>query len=275
MLRPAPRSAASMSRNSSISVSLLARGRRPIRSSARRLEQLVGRDRHGDLARLRLDEVRQRRTARRRRGRPEARTTSRNRNKARHFRARKTAARIRQAFTCQGGGLMPPSGFGYKYEHVGCRRRITAHKASRRSRRRCSAAALGPPLGRAGRHDGRRQVVDRPPARRPARHPVRRCRHRDREGRRHDHPGDFRRPWRAVFPRRRGARHRAAAGGRPAGAGDRRRRLHERRDPRADPRQGHFGLAAGRRSKSSTGGSSGAATGRCSRTPIRRRRCGG
>ena len=39
----------------------------------------------------------------------------------------------------------------------------------------------------------------------------------------------FATPRRGLFPRRRGARDRAPARERPAGAGDRRRRLHERR----------------------------------------------
>ena len=105
-----------------------------------------------------------------------------------------------------------------------------------------------PAFGGAGRHDGRRQVVDRPPARDPARHSVRRCRRRDREGRGHDDLGNLRGPWRAIFPRRRDARDRPAARRRAAGAGDRRRRVHERGDPRSDPRKGHLGLAEGRRS---------------------------
>ena len=92
-------------------------------------------------------------------------------------------------------------------------------------------AALGGALDRAGRHDGRRQVVGRPPAGGAARPALRRCRHRDRGGGRHDDPGDFRAAWRAVFPRRRGARDRAPARRRAAGAGDRRRRLHESRRP--------------------------------------------
>ena len=44
--------------------------------------------------------------------------------------------------------------------------------------------------------------------------------------RRHDHRGNLRQARRALFPRRRDARDRAAARERPAGAGDRRRRLH-------------------------------------------------
>ena len=60
----------------------------------------------------------------------------------------------------------------------------------------------------------------------------------------HDHLGNLRRPRRALFPRRRDAGDRAAAGRRSAGAGHRRRRIHERRDPRGDPRQGNFGVAA-------------------------------
>ena len=46
-------------------------------------------------------------------------------------------------------------------------------------------------------------------------------------GRRQDHPGNLRRSWRGLFPRRRAAGDLAAARPRPAGPGDRRRRLHE------------------------------------------------
>ena len=59
--------------------------------------------------------------------------------------------------------------------------------------------------------------------------PVRRRRRRNRKGRRHEHRRHFRPPRRSRFPQRRGARDRAAARRRPAGAGDRRRRLHESR----------------------------------------------
>ena len=93
---------------------------------------------------------------------------------------------------------------------------------------------------------GAGKSVDRAAARAAARHPVRRRRHRDREGRRHDHPGYLRHPRRARFPRRRSARDRAPARRRAAGAGDRRRRLHECRHPRGDRRQGHLDLAQGR-----------------------------
>ena len=56
---------------------------------------------------------------------------------------------------------------------------------------------------------------------------VRRCGRRDRGGGRHDHRGDLQHLWRAGFPLRRGARDRPPARPGPAGAGDRRRRLHE------------------------------------------------
>ena len=64
--------------------------------------------------------------------------------------------------------------------------------------------------------------------------------------RRHDHPGNFRSPWRAVFPRRRGAGDRAAARRRAGGARDRRRRLHARGDPQAHRATRHLDLAQGR-----------------------------
>ena len=102
------------------------------------------------------------------------------------------------------------------------------------------------PFHRAGRHDGRRQVVGRPPAGRPARHSLRRCRYRDRKRRRHDHSGNLRQARRGLFPRRRSARDRAAVGQRPAGAGDRRRLDHGPGNPRPDPHQRHLGLAEGR-----------------------------
>src|ERR1700734_1531285 len=101
----------------------------------------------------------------------------------------------------------------------------------------------GQPLDRAGRHDGGGQVVDRSSARRAAGRAVRRCRCRDRKGRRHEHRRYFCPPWRSRFPQRRGPRHRPPARRRPAGAGDRRRRGHERRHPRGDQGQRRVDLA--------------------------------
>ncbi len=64
--------------------------------------------------------------------------------------------------------------------------------------------------------------------------------------RRHVDPRDLRPSWRAGLPRRRAARHRPPAGGRPAGARHRRRRLHERGDAGAHRRARPLGLAEGR-----------------------------
>ena len=68
-----------------------------------------------------------------------------------------------------------------------------------------------------------------------ARPAVRRRRHRDRDGRRHDRsPTSSPSYGEPRLPRRRAPRDRAPAADGPARARHRRRRLHERRDPRAD-----------------------------------------
>ena len=64
---------------------------------------------------------------------------------------------------------------------------------------------------------------------------VRRRRRGDREGGRQEHRGHLRRARRGVLPRRRAQGDRAPAGVGPAGAGHRRRRLHERGDARQHP----------------------------------------
>ena len=75
---------------------------------------------------------------------------------------------------------------------------------------------------------------------------VRRRRRGDREGGRQEHRGHLRRSRRAVLPRGRAQGAGAAAALGPAGAGDRRRRLHERGDARRHRRARHLGVAQGR-----------------------------
>ena len=110
--------------------------------------------------------------------------------------------------------------------------------------------------------------------------PLRRCRRRDRNRRRHDHPGNLRQSRRALFPRRRSARDRAPARQRPAGAGDRRRRDDGPEHARADPRQGRLDLAEGRSRRAAASAPSGATTARwrkrsrtCCRCASRSTRC--
>src|SRR5262249_28265718 len=111
-----------------------------------------------------------------------------------------------------------------------------------------SRAGLGAPdaLDRAHRDDGGGKILDRTQARRAAGHSVRGCRCRDRGRRRHDHRGYFRSLRRGVLPFRRDAGDRTSARGRAAGAGDRRRRLHEPGDARHHPPLRHLGVAEGR-----------------------------
>ena len=92
--------------------------------------------------------------------------------------------------------------------------------------------------------------------------PLRRRRRRNRSRRRHDHPGNLRQAWRALFPRRRSARDRPPARQRPAGAGDRRRRDDGPEYARAHPRQGRLDLAEGRFRRADASAPSGATTAR-------------
>ena len=88
-------------------------------------------------------------------------------------------------------------------------------------------------LGRARRHDGRRQVVDRPPASALRLGiPFVDADTEIEKAAGMNIPDIFATHGEARLPRRRGARHRAPAGERAAGAGDRRRRLHECGHPR-------------------------------------------
>ena len=102
---------------------------------------------------------------------------------------------------------------------------------------------------------------------------VPRCRSRDRGRSRHDDPRNLRHPRRGPFSRRRAPGDRPPAAGRADRARHRRRRLHERRDPRcASP-------STASRSGSrpiSTCSCAGCASGppaRCCRIPIRKAPC--
>src|SRR6186713_1070907 len=100
-----------MSRNSSINVSSLARGLRPIRRSAGRLEQLVGRDRHGHLARLGIDILGQPKSAGvyKASQKPNHQQES---EQARHFRTRKPPNRRHRPLQVT---VYAIAGFRYKY----------------------------------------------------------------------------------------------------------------------------------------------------------------
>src|SRR5215213_10172508 len=100
-----------MSRNSPISVSLLACGLRPIRASTGRLEQLVGRDRHGHLARLGIDKLRQPKSASVHKA-PQKPNHQQESEQARHFRTRKPPNRRHLPLQVT---VYAIAGFRYKY----------------------------------------------------------------------------------------------------------------------------------------------------------------
>src|SRR3954469_9216309 len=102
-----------MSRNSSTSVSLLARGRRAIGRAAASavLEELVGRNRHGHLARLGIDESGQRKSAGIDKA-PQKPNHQQESEQARHFRTRGPPNRWRLPFQVT---VYATVGFGYKY----------------------------------------------------------------------------------------------------------------------------------------------------------------
>ena len=145
--------------------------------------------------------------------------------------------------------------------------------AARRRRRTCRqdaeiAAGARRALHRAGRHDGGRQVHHRAAAGGAAQLPFLDADTEIEAAAGHVDPGHFRNPWRAAFPRRRGAGDRAAARRRPGGDRHRRRRLHARGDPQPYPRQGGLDLAQGRCRYDHAPGASAAPTARCCRPPI-------
>ncbi len=137
------------------------------------------------------------------------------------------------------------------------------------------AAALGEPLGGAGRNDGGGQDLGRQAPRGPARPAVRRRRRGDRGGRATHHSRDFRAVRRALFPRGRAPGDRAAPQRRPAGARDRRRRLHECDDPRGDRRAAASRSGSSPTSRFCSPGCARSRTARSCRPTTRRRRCAG
>ena len=110
-------------------------------------------------------------------------------------------------------------------------------------RRRARGGRVGRPLGGSRRHDGRWKDLRRQAARGQAWTALCRRRRRDRSRRAIDHLRDFRALWRALFPRRRAEGDRASSQRRAAGAGDRRRRVHEPGDARQYRRARRLDLA--------------------------------
>ena len=139
----------------------------------------------------------------------------------------------------------------------------------RRAGRSAGAAPSRRPHDRHGRHDGRRQVLGRPPPRQPPRPALRRRRHRDRAGRQRHHPRDLR----AATARPISA---TASGASSSGCSTARRRCWRpaaapsstpRRAPRSR-RAAHLDLAQGRPRPAPVARQAPLATGRCSRPPI-------
>ena len=129
-------------------------------------------------------------------------------------------ARIRRPASCMGPA------------RTRFRARLEVHGSAPIDRRRAGGGRARRALGHSRRHDGGRKNLGRQAAGGETRIAVRRRRRGDRSGRPTDHFRDLRAVRRGFLPRRGAQGDRAPAQRRPAGAGDRRRRVHERRHAR-------------------------------------------